>query len=122
MHGEKDELNAAIGKTYYANMCMQKKERHSKVQTKKCHHQATGKSSIRSLSAFMELCLSHSFDLLPHHTYLECFKNFVVYAYLSSEKSYLQSFIALHAISLHFTSISSFSVFELNSLKQFHEK
>lgn len=40
MHREKDELNAAIGKSYYANMCRQKAAPKS---TKKCHHQASGK-------------------------------------------------------------------------------
>lgn len=30
-------VNAAIGKSYYANMCRKK-------STKKCHHQASGKS------------------------------------------------------------------------------
>lgn len=38
MHREKDELNAAIGKSYYANMCRKKES------TKKCHHQASGKT------------------------------------------------------------------------------
>lgn len=61
---------------------------------------------------------SNSLSVYRRRTYFECFKNFVVYAYLSNENP-----TRLAALEVPFFALSPFhlstNVSELNSLKQF---
>lgn len=41
--------------------------------------------SFDPVSVRLHCTRSHSLDLLPHHTYLECFENFILCAYISNE-------------------------------------